>query len=206
MHANLAAFEAVLVDVRRAGFTHGALTGDLVTRGPRPEEVVRWVRALGWPCVQGNTDRRLLDTPRQADHPRAARSSGRRWTRLRVSNASMGFLAGLPATHTLQVGGARVLVAHEGPNGPGHPLGDAPPPAAVAAEAERHGVDALVLGHTHQPLVVRADAAVLVNPGSVGEGTADDRRPSWAWLAWDGGRLISGLERVERPLASVRER
>ena len=195
-----------MVDVRRAGFTHGALTGDLVTRGPRPEEVVQRVLALGWPCVQGNTDRRLLDTPRLADHPRAARPGGRRWTRLRVSNAGMRFLAGLPATRTLQVGAAQVLVAHEGPNGPGHLLGDAPSPATVAAEAERQGVDALVLGHTHQPLVVRSDAAVLVNPGSVGEGTADDRRPSWAWLAWDGGRLVAGLERVELPLASVRER
>ena len=73
-------------------------------------------------------------------------------------------------------------------------------------ERRRRRGDALVLGHTHQPLVVRADAAVLVNPGSVGEGTADDRRPSWAWLAWDGERLAAGLERVERPLASVRER
>ena len=205
MHGNLAALQAVLVDVHRAGFTRGAITGDLVTRGLHPEEVVHAVRALGWPCVEGNTDRRLVDTPRLADHRKARRAGGRHWTRLRVSNASLSFLAELPGTCTLRVGDARVLVAHEGPDGPGRLLGDDPSPATVAAQAERHGVDALVVGHTHRPLLVRADGALLMNPGSVGEGTPEDRRPSWGWLAWEGGRLTAGLERVERPLAAVRQ-
>lgn len=57
VHANLAALEAVVARVRAMGIHRGVVTGDLVGRGDRPDECIELVRALGWPCVRGNTDR-----------------------------------------------------------------------------------------------------------------------------------------------------
>ncbi len=65
----------------------------------------------------------------------------------------------------------------------------------------------IVSGHVHRQSVRRVGRRVFVNPGSVGEAIDGDRRPGWAWLEVDAdGAVDVHLERVERPLAPVRER
>ncbi len=56
------------------------------------------------------------------------------------------------------IGGVRVHVSH------GHELGS-PTPAALLA---RYAADVIVYGHTHRPLLVRADGRWVVNPGAAG--------------------------------------
>src|SRR4249920_2340031 len=87
IHANLAAFRAVLADVEGSGIDRGVLTGDLVMRGDDPEGCVAEVRRLGWPCVMGNTDRKVVEGP-DADtgHPKADRLGSRAWTVNRLSD------------------------------------------------------------------------------------------------------------------------
>ncbi len=204
VHANLAALDATLAAISSAGIARGAVAGDLVTRGRRPEEVVRRVRALGWPVAQGNTDRKLAATRRSPDHPRAGQPGSRRWSRLRVTNGTVDYLAELPILARVMVGPWRILIAHEGPDGPGHPLGTHLDGDEVDALAARHEVDAIVVGHTHQPQIVRGATGLLINPGSVGEGTPSERRPSWGWLDSEDGRLIAGLERVPAEVADLR--
>lgn len=204
VHANLAALDATLAAIAREGIDRGAVAGDLVTRGRRPEEVVQRVRALGWPVAQGNTDRKLAATRRSNNHPRASDPGSRRWSRLRVTNSTVAYLAELPILERVRVGPWRVLIAHEGPDGPGHPLGTRLDGDDVDALTGRHKVDAIVVGHTHQPQIVRGARGLLINPGSVGEGAPDERRPSWGWLDSVDGRLEAGLERVPAPVTNLR--
>jgi len=56
------------------------------------------------------------------------------------------------------IGGVRVHVSH------GHELGSPTPPALLA----RYAADVIVYGHTHRPLLVRADGRWVVNPGAAG--------------------------------------
>src|SRR5579862_9178239 len=63
IHGNLAAFEAVLSDLRLTSpdvIFHG---GDLAAGGSSPVEIVDRIRDLGWQGVLGNTDE-LLFAPR----------------------------------------------------------------------------------------------------------------------------------------------
>src|ERR1051326_7214806 len=60
IHGNLAAFEAVLADLRQTSpdvILHG---GNLPHGGSSPAEIVDRVRELGWPGVLGNTDEVLF--------------------------------------------------------------------------------------------------------------------------------------------------
>jgi len=54
--------------------------------------------------------------------------------------------------------GVRVHVSH------GHELGQPTPDALLAA----YDADVIVYGHTHRPLLVRADGRWVVNPGAAG--------------------------------------
>lgn len=206
VHGNVAALDAVLAAIRAAGITRGVCTGDLVLRGPEPEACVSRLALLGWPCVYGNTDAKVaLRPPRPRSHPAAERMGSRSWTAHRLSDASLRYLAELPATVRLQVGRFDVLVTHGTPDSPGEVLVDADTGTARLEEiATILEADCVVTGHTHRPLVRRAGGCLFVNPGSVGEAVGGDPHPSWAWIAAGASALEAGVERVDAPLAEAR--
>lgn len=69
------------------------------------------------------------------------------------------------------IGGVRVHVSH------GHEVGS-PTPAKLL---ERYAADVIVYGHTHKPLITRADGRLVVNPGAAGAARFD-LKPSVALL------------------------
>lgn len=75
------------------------------------------------------------------------------------------------------VGGVTIHVSH------GHELGSPRPEKLI----EQYAADVIVYGHTHRPLVVRADARLIVNPGAAGP-RRFDITPSVARLTIVGGR------------------
>jgi uncharacterized protein len=64
----------------------------------------------------------------------------------------------LPGERVEVFDGVRVHVSH------GHELGSPTPEALLAT----YDADVLVYGHTHRPLLVRADGRWVVNPGAAG--------------------------------------
>ncbi|MCB0882812.1 MAG: metallophosphoesterase family protein [Thermoleophilia bacterium] len=205
VHGNAAALRAVLAAVADAGIARGVNAGDLVMRGTHPRGAIRLIRATGWPTVIGNTDQKVgRGNPRPVGHPASERPGSRSWTIRRLDDEQVEWLADLPDRVELDVGGFTVLVTH------GHPgdlsvVPDVDTPATdLVRIAKKLRVDAVVTGHTHRPFARRHGGTLFVNPGSVGEGTKDDLRPSWAWLEAKGGRLVAHLERVDEPLAPPR--
>jgi putative phosphoesterase len=206
VHANLAALRAVLADVERAGIERGILTGDLVMRGDDPEECVAEVRRLGWPCVMGNTDRKVAEGPdRREDHPKAERVGSRAWTVNRLSDDSLRFLAGLPLVERVELGPAIVAVMHGTPTDPSGAIDAGTSKRRLASLAEVLGADCIVTGHTHEPLVREAGGVLVVNPGSVGEALRGDLHPRWAWLEARRSGLRAHLERVSDKVARIRD-
>jgi putative phosphoesterase len=205
VHANLAALRAVLAHVAGTGIERGVITGDLVMRGGEPEECVAEVRRAGWPCVLGNTDRKVAVRPRRdPDHPKARRPGSRSWTTNRLSDESLLFLAALPLVVRVPLGPATVAVMHGSPTDPNGAIGANSSDRALALLAEELGADCIVSGHTHEPLVRKAAGCLFVNPGSVGEAAAGDLRPSWAWLEARRSGLRAHLERATERVARVR--
>lgn len=207
IHGNLAAFRAVLDAIDSAGIRHAVCTGDIVMRGLEPEECVTLLRERDWPSIRGNTDIKVTDEPPRPDeHPASSREGSRSWTIRRLSSDSMAYLEALPDRVTRTLGDRRVVVVHGDTPG-GKMLIDTDTPDAVLKNLARDlGADCLVSGHTHRPFVRRIGRLLVVNPGSAGEGTAEDRRPAWGWLEAGGSGLTAHLERVDRPLARVRIR
>jgi hypothetical protein len=81
-----------------------------------------------------------------------------------------------------RIAGVSVHVSH------GHEVGS-PTPARLLA---RYDADVLVYGHTHKPLVHRAGARLVVNPGAAGP-RRFDIQPSVAILTIQGGKAEAEL-------------
>ncbi|MGE0028375.1 MAG: metallophosphoesterase [Thermoleophilia bacterium] len=206
VHANLPALRAVLRAIADAGLVRGACTGDLVMRGPDPEGVVEEVRRLGWPCVIGNTDKKVAERlARSKSDPKAQRVGSRAWTTNQLSKASLAYLAALPMVTRVKVRDRIVAIVHGAPDDPRQAVEDHTPKADIRRLIKSlDHPDGIVYGHTHRPSVREVDGCLLVNPGSVGEALEGDLRPRWAWLEARRSGLRAHLEAVDAPLAMVR--
>jgi putative phosphoesterase len=206
IHGNVAALDAVLAEIRGLGITRGVCTGDLVLRGREPEACVSRIALLGWPCVAGNTDIKVAArTPRGRSHPAAERVGSRSWTAHRLSDSSLTYLRELPLVERVRLGSFDVLVMHGAPDDPAEVLVDEHTPHQQLIElSSTVHADCVVSGHTHRAFVREANGCAFVNPGSVGESTGDDHRPSWALLQAGAAGVTATLMRTDGPLALPR--
>jgi diadenosine tetraphosphatase ApaH/serine/threonine PP2A family protein phosphatase len=204
IHANLAALRAVRDDLPAVDEVW--VLGDIVGYGPQPNEVIVALQEMGARSVLGNHDAAAigaLDT--SWFNPDAARAI--QWTAEVIDDNSRAYMATLPEVRTE----GELTAVHGSPR---DPMWEYITGAAVAAENLSSFATALCLhGHTHVPVVFRADdgriGAVpsrpddpvsvhagrsLVNPGSVGQ--PRDGNPSASYLVLDTDAGVVEFRRV----------
>jgi predicted phosphodiesterase len=203
VHGNLIALHAVLEDLDRQRPDAVVCLGDLAFRGPQPAECVAAIRALGIPCVHGNTDLLLLAarSPTDADavpaacRPPEAALPWLRWHLRRLADRDLDFLASLPFAHTVEAEGERVLLVHATPQDCTSSIEPHHPREAVAARLAGLGANWLVMGHTHRMFAFRAAGVQLVGAGAVGFSLDGDRRAAYALVDTASGSIT--LRRVD---------
>jgi putative phosphoesterase len=177
IHGNIGAFEAAWRALALESVDMVVNLGDLVHFGPFPEECVSFAREHEMESIQGNCDRAAA-RGRQSTGDVFVNSHWERMsddlmdrTRASLSKRSLNWLRDLPEELRFDLDGRRYLFTH---GLPGNISGSLP---AIAADEvfdimiSRNNCDALVLGHTHEPALVRRDCGWILNPGSVGGGT-----------------------------------
>lgn len=198
IHANLPALQAVIDDIAVAGADRIVCLGDIVGYNTQPAECIAAVRRLDALCVAGNHDLAVCGRITSKTFGRgAARAVA--WTQRRLGRDDLHFLAGLPLKAAI---GGKLIAVH----GALHPQIDC---ATVrldnderrlqsfqALMADPSGARICAFGHTHHASVyefrkgravmlsetkvsLRDDAYYLINPGTVGEPRARDRRASY---------------------------
>ncbi len=209
IHANLAALEAALADIERQGVETVVVAGDLVGDGRQPAEVVELLRRRGFPAIRGNVDRKVAEAAALSGKELAERATKKKtaellWTADQLDRAGLDWLAGLPATLTLRLGGSRILVVH------GSPLSDTDcilpslTPRALAGKLGADRPDVLMCGHSHIPFVRRISGVTVVNAGTVGRPVDGDPRGSYALIDIEAGRAPRGrIVRFSYPIGSA---
>lgn len=147
IHGDYAALETTLDRLQHYHHvSHILCAGDLVGRGPQPENVVQAIRQRGIPTVRGNHDE---------------------WSH-GLSNDNRTFLRGLPLEWRGSFEGISVYMTH---GKPGNNLWglyrDHISNTLLNMMLGSLGVDVLITGHTHMPLYVRVQNGCVINPGSL---------------------------------------
>ncbi len=138
--------------------------GDLVDGDDQPEEVINSLQTHEIPCVQGNHDSDKVSAARRGKHDS------------RLSVQSIDYLEALPHSYSLHIEGKKLLLIHATPwhNGihvfsySGRVLLDQVVNQAGDAEI-------IVLGHTHEPMVIRYRERWILNSGSVHKNRFEDQ-------------------------------
>jgi len=215
VHANLAAFQAVLRDAQVEGAIDALwCLGDLVGYGAEPEACIDLLRGYPNVAIAGNHDLAAAGAITTADfNPRAATAA--LWTGEHLSAESAAWLRSLP--HVVVAERAFTLTHGSLVDPVWHYLVD-PPDAAehLRLQTTPYGF----VGHSHLPLIfLDGDARkvpspdqtlaldgtrFVANPGSAGQPRDGDPRAAYAIVDTDAARLT--LRRVEYDIASTQRK
>ena len=214
IHANLAAFEAVLAHA--AGeFDFIWCLGDMVGYGPDPNECIARLRDFPHLCLAGNHDWAALGRLDIQSFNTDARVAVL-WTQQELTPASRAYLESLP-TNLVQ---DSFTLAHASPRQPVWEY--VLDPLIAQRNFAYFDTPYCLIGHTHIPVIFRrivtpggegcqtllppfkermplGEAQALVNPGSVGQPRDGDPRASYAILdtetmTWDHRRIPYPVE------------
>ena len=203
VHANFAALEAVAAQLEKWRPDWVIVAGDLVNRGPRPLECLRYVqdkmRTAGWLSVLGNHEEYVMSHA----HSSAPRSgmqfdlhSTSYWT-FQQLNGDVSALAAMPLQQNgLAPDGSEFRVVHASMSGT-----RAGVYAYTSDDVLRRLIDPppalLCVGHTHKPLIRRIDCTLIVNVGAVGLPFDGDRRACYGQLTWRDNEWQAEIIRLE---------
>ncbi|MCU0513537.1 MAG: metallophosphatase family protein [Anaerolineae bacterium] len=227
IHGNLAALEAVLADMERAGsIDRWWCLGDLAAHGPRPAECLARLRALReqhgkevFQVIGGNTDRYLVTgerfpLPAVTDAALLAARVQSLATRDRVLNWNVSVLSYADYEFLAQIIGRELQQRVEGYGTligfhaiPGNDESLSLLPATPEEEAhdallDRAGRLALA-GHTHQVMDRTLQAWRVINPGSVGMSLTQHGYAEWALLTVTGDGVQVDFRAVPYDVAAV---
>ena len=212
IHANLAALDAVRADLPTVDEVW--VLGDIVGYGPRPNEVIAALQAMGARTVLGNHDGAAIGIVDPSDFNPDAHAAIS-WTADALDGNARAYLASLP-----EVRRDGALTAVHG--SPRDPIWEYIVSTAVAA-ANWAAFDTrlCLFGHTHLPIVFTATAdgdahavaglpgetvaidpgRALINPGSVGQ--PRDGNPAASYLILDLTEGAAEFRRVRYDVAAT---
>lgn len=160
--------------------------GDLVDYGPRPEEVIQWVKERCSVLVRGNHDNAVgFGVDPQCSEPfKRLAFETMAYSRSVCPEEDFKYLRDLPVQREMTVGSTRFYLVHAMPSSPlfGY----------CAEKSERWkeetiliDADVLLVGHTHTPFIRKIGKTTIVNPGSLGQPKTG--RPLACYAVWEDG-------------------
>jgi diadenosine tetraphosphatase ApaH/serine/threonine PP2A family protein phosphatase len=217
IHANLAAFRAVLKDIdRKGGVDTVWCLGDIVGYGPDPGECIDLVRECSPVCVAGNHDRAVIDKIDLAYfNPLAAEAC--RWTMQQLGSEHIEYLENLPLTSDQ----GDFYLVH---GSPVDPVLEYVISTGIAMNSFRRFENPYCLvGHTHAPLAFRQEgddcislpltpnvglllgkSRMIINPGGVGQPRDGDPRAAYA--IYDSESNMFRPYRVEYNISATQDK
>ena len=165
IHADLLGLQQALNCLQAQHVDHILCAGDLVEKGDDGDAVVQVVRDQHIPVVRGNHDYNAIENWKyMREHP--DRFEIPELVRRDLTAATVDYLENLPKILTFTFAFTLIYVAH------GTPWRDI---QYVFPSSNRHvfervasytGVDVVILGHTHVPMLAIIGDTWIINPGS----------------------------------------
>ena len=218
IHANLAAFTAVLDDIERRGRVEKVwCLGDIVGYGPDPHECIELLCQTNHVCVAGNHDWAAIGKVDTAEfNPDAAAAC--HWTAQQLSSTDVDYLKNLPLT----IEEGDFTLVHGSPR---EPIWEYLISTGIAKENFTYfGSQFCLVGHSHVPLVFGYSESgacsssqflpeiklalgrnrLIINPGAVGQPRDGDPRASYAIYDSEIGQVR--LYRVPYDIRATQDR
>lgn len=218
VHGNLAAFEAVLADIKKQEPDLILFAGDLCVFGSQPAECIQLIRTENIGCIYGNTDQWISNDPLLSNDIAAEKKARSQdietpegWTWAQLKESEIAWLRSL--TFQKRVSPTAnpkddLFVVHANPKDVDQPIHP-----TIELQEKLYGkveqtdddlkhllgdlfVGVLCFGHVHIPNVRQWRDLTLANISSVSLPLDGDPRAKYGLLTWDDGWTIEN-RRIE---------
>ena len=204
-YSNLRAVTAMRARAEELGIpaSRCICTGDVVAYCAEPEETTSAIRDWGCHVVAGNCEEQLAagaaDCACGFEEGSECDRLAKGWypfANARISPASRAWMAALPTTMSVHVGGRRLRVIHGGVNLINRFV-FASERETIAEELGQAGADIIIAGHAGVPFVEKVGDTVWFNPGVIGMPANDGTTDVWYGLiGTDGDKLVLSTHRL----------
>lgn len=211
IHANIAALDAVMLDIAGQKPDSVYCLGDLVGYAAFPNEVTERIRQEQVPTVMGNYDdgvgfdRDECGCAYKAPLDQELGQQSLEWTKAHTSQENKLFLRSLRPQIRVNDGSTRMLLVHGSPRRMNEYLFEDRPLASFERLAQSSEADVIVFGHTHVPYAKTAGGVLFVNAGSVGKPKDHDPRACYVILDTSISPPGHSFHRVEYDVAGAAE-
>ncbi len=191
IHGNSIALKAVLAEMRACGVEHLFVLGDFVGYYYHPDEVLKLLLEFETTMIRGNHETLLEEAmrdPEKLDELQGRFGSSFKFALERLSKQELEMLFALPEKREVEMGGMTFLLCHGSPWKNDEYIYPDAPEEKLRACADQ-GVDMVLLGHTHYPLLRTIGSKTLLNPGSVGQPRDAGGAACWAIVDTDTKRV-----------------
>jgi len=187
IHANLPAFEAILIELESINYDEIICLGDVVGYGPHPSECINIIQSMGIKCVKGNHDAGVTGELTER-HFRNPNRKLIQITKNLLSANDIDWLKNLPLT--IESKDDSYMAVHASPIQPKNweYLESA---IRIRSILKDFNYRFCFVGHTHIQAfvsnqfggkVICNDGKYLINPGSIGQSRDRDYRASYCVL------------------------
>ena len=209
IHGNAVALSHAIRDIKELGIDSIIVLGDVVMKGPMPEESLTLLRdsglkILGW--IKGNTDMWFDQIP-DGFLPSSNRErilySYYCYAKERLSEEQIAFIRRLPMECSLNIVHSRLLCVHGSPRSADEPMDGSVPEDAIAEAIGGVLEQVILCGHSHVPFLGEVAGKRIFNVGSVGNSLNGDNRISYGILCASDSVLTLENRRVGYPVQEV---
>lgn len=199
IHGQSNALKSVIEDMSKFQVDEVIILGDVVIKGPEPQEVYDLLVNLNpsiW--IKGNTE----DFFNQIDDDFVPESEIEKrlyseflYTLENLSIDAINHLKSLPEEAYMDVEQTRLLCVHGSDQQIHDQVGIMMPEIELKAMFQRVDADLILCGHTHWPYLASFDGKTVINPGSIGL-PKDDLGASYVILEVENGLIQHSFRRV----------
>lgn len=178
IHGNAPALEAVLHYLKSDEVDTILCAGDMLGYYPFANEVIDHLRRLNSIAILGNHEKYLLElntiSPKMKEDYRLEEIYNT------ISGDNFSWIRNLPEKLELIFDGMRIILCHGSPWRYNEYIY---PDSKNWGRFSKLGVDGVIMGHTHIPLIKKVGNVLLINPGSCGQ--PRDYQPGACYAVFD---------------------
>ncbi len=164
IHGDAARLQQALDLLQQHSVSSILCAGDLVDGADQPEAVINTLHTHRITCVQGNHDSDKANAVRRGRHDPA------------FTPQSIDYLEALPFSHTAQFADKTLLLIHATPWHNGIHVFSYSGRTLLDQFVDQAGdAEIIVIGHTHEPMVIHYRDRLILNPGAVYQNRFEDQ-------------------------------
>lgn len=207
IHGNYEALRKVIIDIKKNKIDAVIFLGDLVMKGPQPQNVFYALKELSPICwLRGNTELWLSSKRSKYETSSSILKEialYREFALKRLTKENINFMLNCPAQKSLSFENRAILCVHGSPRSIIEALTPSTDVITFKQITRDIKENIILCGHSHIPFIKKIDEKIVFNPGSVGCPYDGNSNSSYGIININSSTTTFCIRRIDYPIKEL---